>query len=267
MRNVPWPDGWWRAYFTPVTIVDDMVHVGTTVSATRTGRIEGAKIVERTFKQVLTFAWPPGAAAVLVHRGERGQSADAPQFGQPEEISANQYLRQGGMHFRNSLPSRGCSVHLVPTAYEAGRRVTGTPVTLDYPGLLRLGYSVVVKHGHGGRPVTAEIRIRSEFELGQPPPFVLVHNPERLPLEIEDGYRLPMKPAADPTASLTTIFRPTVLGTDFREVWHAMVTDLAGYVRLFVVIPPDRLVSVALFDPPVADLRLDAPTGRRGQSR
>src|SRR5690606_6149272 len=48
MRNVPWPRGWVRTYFTPVTVLDGKVQVGRHIPAVRTPRVTDPVVVERT---------------------------------------------------------------------------------------------------------------------------------------------------------------------------------------------------------------------------
>lgn len=264
MTTVPWPREWTRTYFTPVTLLDGRAHVGRHTSATRTGRIEHQRIVERTHSQVLTFAWPPGAASVLVYRGPRGQPPESATSGTPEEISAAQYIRLGGLRFAHLLPATGCAVHLVPVAFAGGEKVLGAPVAVDYPGLLRLHYDLSVRRPRIGRGGTATLRIWSEIPLTSPPPFVLVHNADRLPLSVNDGSPLHLAVAGDESAVRAPLVVPAGLGPEPGEQsWVVDVKDLVGYVRLFAHLNPARAATVAVLDPPVGTLLLGAIPGRR----
>jgi len=269
MAGVPWPRQWTRAYLTPVTLREGNARVGVTVSMTRTGRIRHPKIIERTHRQVLTFEWPDGAAWVLLYRGVSGHGPGAgPNIRPDDEISASRYENQGGMHLAYPLPTRGCSVHLVPVAYTAGGKVTGSPVSMEYPGLLRMRYMVSTRRTFGtGRPTGVTVQIDAEVDILHAPPFALVHNPDRLPLDIYDGQALFVAPEGDPTAVPVPRFIPHRLAPDFRGLaWTADVRGLGGYVRLFVDLPVGRLAGVALLDPPVSTLRLDSASGRRGRA-
>ena len=42
----------------------------------------------------------------------------------------------------NDLPPAGCSLHLLPVAYSAGRPVQGAPASIEYGGLARLWYEL-----------------------------------------------------------------------------------------------------------------------------
>jgi hypothetical protein len=264
MRGVPWLAGWTVAYLTPVTVLDEEAVVGPSVRALRLPSVREARIVERTHRQVLTFAWPEGADAVLAYVGGPGQDAASAQRGQPLEISREQYVAQGGMAFPQVLPPRGCSVHLVPVAYADGRREYGAAVTLSYPGLLRLAYHVAVERDRQQRPVSVVVRIRSEYDVALPPAFTLVHRPDRLPLFDKDGMPLSMQPHGDPGAVGGSQFRPSGLSVTPSDVyWTAQVEGLTGYLRMFACLTPERRSSVALYDPAIDTLFL-GPAGRAG---
>jgi hypothetical protein len=264
MVGVAWPDGWTFAYLTPVTILDGRAAVGPSLSAVRLDRVRDAKIVERTHRQVLTFAWPEGADSVLAYVGGPRQDAESARRGEPEEIGHEQYVAQGGMYFRTRLAPRGCSVHLVPVAYNRGRQITGAPVSLDYPGLMQLWYRVRIERDRAHRAIGLTLQIYSEFDNGSSPPFALVHRPDRLPLHEKDGMAIPVQPHGDPRATGGPQFRPSGLWTTPGEaLWTARLSGGVGYVRLFACLPPGRESSVALFDPAVDDLRLAHPHAGR----
>lgn len=257
MAGVPWLDGWTSAYLTPVTVLGDRAAVGPSTLAYRLDEVRLAEIVERTHRQIVTFAWPEGADAVLAYLGGPRETAEeAAQRGHPEEISRARYVAQGGMYFRNRLAPRGCSVHLVPVAFSGGTRITGPATTLSYPGLLQMAYELRVDRDATRTP-TARLWIRAEQEV---PGYVftLVLNPDRLPLHERDGHSLPMTPHGDPQATPGYQFRPTRLETRPPDdvFWFTSVEGLAGYLRLFVCLPPEQRSTVALFDPPVEQLLL-----------
>lgn len=257
MACVPWPREWNRAYFTAVTVLGDRVQVGSTTSATRTGSITHAQVVERVNKQILTFAWPAGAAYVLVHIGPRGHSAEQGISGEPIEISSEMYERFGGLHFTNSLPNGGCALHLIPVAFAAARRVHGKPVTVDYPGLLRVYYDATVARSVTGKPVAVTVRVAAEMDVEGSPPFVLIHNEDRLPLNARDGRALDVVQVGLEEHGTAKNFMPPRLtnrpdGPQFR----AEVKDQIGFVRLFAQLPAARLSTFALMDPPVGNLTL-----------
>ncbi|MDH6284110.1 hypothetical protein M2280_005362 [Prescottella agglutinans] len=262
VAGIPWPRDWNRAYFTPVTVLDDTVHVGTTTYATRTGLVIDPQVVERVNKQILTFGWPVGAASVLVYMGARGQGAEAGLSGQPVEISQGEYARFGGLHFPSPLPPRGCSLHAVAVSYAGGERNGGTPVTTQYPGMMRMRYDIAFKRGLTGK-ATVTVTVTSELELPISPPMVLVHNPDRMPLSYRDGTALPVVPDSSPNTEPVTQFQQPRIGPTPVGSWRADVRDKRGFVRLFVELPAEQLRTVALLDPSVDKLHLDGSSGWR----
>jgi hypothetical protein len=256
MLGVSWPDGWTSAYLTPVTVLNGTAAVGPSLLVLRLQPIRHARIVERTHSQVLTFAWPDGADTVLAFVGGPGQDAVGAQRGEPVEITRDQYTRYGGMYFQRPLAPKGCSVHLVPVAYNEGRRQHGAAVSLAYPGLTRLRYQVRIERDRAQMPSALTLRILSEFDHPGFVYFVLVLNGDRLPLHEKDGIPLPVKPFGDPGATGgTPQFRPSSLPRDpGQAVWTAQLDGRVGYVRLFVCVAPDRPSLVALLDPDVRQL-------------
>ncbi|OZE36132.1 MULTISPECIES: hypothetical protein [unclassified Rhodococcus (in: high G+C Gram-positive bacteria)] len=262
MRRIPWPTGWDRAYLTPVTILNGSARVGKTTVQTRPiPPVTDAKIVERCATQLVTFGWPKSAASVLAYLGPRNHMPENLLESRAEqEISAAQYKRDGGLTFR-TLPPNGCAVHLIPIAYSRGERVTGTEVTLDYPGLIRLRYAV-------NRTFTANGGIRlgvvlaAENELEPPAPLMLVHNYERLPLSARDGEPLALRDQNDPSGREMRQFLPPRLVPQWTPTgWSADITGRQGYVRLFLDIDPVRARGFAMLDPVVSELMLDPNSG------
>lgn len=267
MEKVPWPDDggikWTRAYFTPVTVLGGMAAVGQTVPWVRLGPVREAAIVERTYRQVLTFAWPAGADAVAAHEGLPGQDAESASQGESQMITLDEYKRQGGMHFARPLPPAGSSVHVRALAHSAGRTFHGPPVTLPYSGLTLLRYTVRTDRDRSQKPMAVVVQIFAKYDSPTPLPFTLVYHPERLPLHLGDGWPLESTPTGDPHAIGGIRFRPSHIPADpGQAAWTARVEGLSGYLRLFVCVEPAKLDTIALLDPPVGTLRLD-PTPRR----
>ncbi|WKG06797.1 hypothetical protein [Mycolicibacterium sp. HK-90] len=263
MGGVPWPQGWSRAYVTPVTILAGRAVLGRTVSAVRTGTIRDIELVEYCNKQILTFDWPDGAAGVVATLAPKDHDPRTGLTGKSFEISLEDYEKYGGMHLTGALPVGGCSLHLAPVAFSGGRRVTGPVVSIEYPGMLRLQYAVRIGRDPNGFPTTATVAVRSEHDVPGSPSFVLVNNPQRMPLSVHDGQPVDVAPldaqgqlAEQPSKQL----RWTALtASGSGELWAANVSGLLGWIRLFVNIPePDRLRTVALLDPPVHTLQLTA---------
>jgi hypothetical protein len=259
MAGVPWPEGWTRAYFTPVTILDGHGRLGKTISTVRTGVISDVGLVEYCNKQVLTFDWPTGAASVLVYITPKGHNPRQGMTGRSYEIALDDYEKYGGMRFVGNLPNSGCALHLVPAAFSGGRRVLGVPTSIEYGGLLRLWYDIEILRDDDGLPLTAKMNIRAEENVTGSPPFVLVNNPERLPLSVNDGIAVNVfRPASndDPDPELCKEFQWSALNTQGGEIWAGDVRGMQGWIRLFANLPPDRLQLLALLDPPVHALRL-----------
>ena len=260
MSGVPWPADWHRAYFTPVTVLDGRARLGRPESSVRTGLISDVSLVEYCNKQVLTFDWPQGAASVRIFIAPRGHDPRQGLNGRSYEISLADYEKEGGKHFVNELPHRGCSLHLVPVAYTGGRPVLGAPASVDYGGLLRLWYDVRVLAGPDGMPMTAAVRIRAENDAAGSPPFVLVHNPDRIPLAANDGTAIDMcqlDAAGRPTSGRVKAFQWSSLSAaGSTETWGGDVSGRLGWIRLFADLSPDRLRRLALLDPHVDALRL-----------
>jgi hypothetical protein len=262
MSGVSWPVGWSRAYFTPVTLLAGRALVGKTLSSVRTGAIRDVDLTEYCNKQVLTFDWPAGAAAVVVHLAPRGHDPRNGLTGKSFEISLEEYEKYGGMQLsKQELPATGCSVHLAPVAFSAGRRVVGAIRSIEYAGLLRLQYAVRIGRGTDGWPTYASITLRSQFDLPGSPAFVLVNNAQRIPLSMHDGQPVDVAPVDEHgqiIGETSKELRWSALTTHGAgEVWAANLRGLRGWIRLFVNTPSSaRLRTIALLDPPVENLRL-----------
>jgi hypothetical protein len=265
MSGVTWPGTWSRAYFTPVTLLAGRALLGKTLSSVRTGVIGDVELAEYCNKQALTFDWPAGAAAVVVHLAPKGHDPRNGLTGKSFEISLEEYEKYGGMQFaKHELPSTGCSLHLAPVAFSAGRRVVGAIRSVEYAGLLRLEYAVRIGRDPDGRPTHATIALRSQYDLPGSPAFVLINNPQRIPLSMHDGQAVdaaPVNEHGQPIGEMSKELRWSALTTHGAgEMWAANLRGLNGWIRLFVNTPsPARLRTIALLDPPVENLRLTPP--------
>lgn len=265
LTGVTWPSEWSRAYFTPVTLMGERAMLGRTLSSVRTGTIRDVELAEYCNKQVLTFDWPDGAAGVIVYLAPKGHDPRSGLNGKSFEISLEEYERYGGMHLTGQLPVGGCSLHLAPVAFAGGRRVVGAFSSIEYRGLLRLQYAVRIGRDHNGFPTTATVALRAEHNVPGSPGFVLVNNPQRLPLSVHDGHPVDVAPLnehgqlADVPSKELRWSALTTSGNG--ELWAANVSGLQGWIRLFVNIgSPAQLRVIALLDPPVETLRLTAAT-------
>ena len=261
MAAVSWPSEWSRGYLTPVTVLGGRAMLGHSHPVVRTGLIGDIDLAEYCNKQVLTFDWPEGAASVFVYKAPKGHNPNHGLTGTPFEISYEEYERYGGLHLRaGALPDRGCSLHLQPVAFSKGRRTEGQVRTIDYPGLLRLWYSAVVHRDPAqGLPTHAIITMWAREELSGSPAFVLVNNPDRIPLSRGDGDPVdvvPLDPAGNRIGDPAKELQFSALSAQpTGEAWAARLHGRRGWIRLFVNTgSADRLRTIALLDPPVEQL-------------
>lgn len=263
LRAVPWPDDTYRVHFTPVTELNDRAQVGPTLDASRLGTVGELRCVERTTEQVITFEWPAGATEVWLYRGRAG-TAHAPVLDERDQgFTREQYERTGGI--RMQLDPRGEAVHLQPVLHvKGGPPKRGEIASLEYPGLVRLGYEVVMQRRRDGR-VDVAVQVWGDRDDIVPPPFALVHNPERLPLWWDDrgGERLQVRRVGHDVPE--GLIRLPMLTRQPTDVWEAVVDRPDGFVRLCLAPGPESPVF-ALQDPPVWTLRLDAAAGGDGQT-
>jgi hypothetical protein len=261
MTDVPWPTDWSRAYFTPVTMLAGRIRLGRTTSSVRTGMITDVDLAEYCNKQVLSFAWPTGAAAVVLYLAPKGHDPREGLSGRSYEISVEEYEKYGGMQFTGELPAAGCTLHLVPVAFSAGRRVQGTTTSILYPGLLRVQYAIQITRDRAGLPKSARIAARAQADVQGSPPFRLTHHPERIPLSVNDGEPVDVAPldgSGDLASGWSKVLQFSSLGTaGAGEMWAADVAGRTGWIRLFADLSDaTRLRQLALLDPPVNTLRL-----------
>ncbi|WP_190987945.1 hypothetical protein [Pseudarthrobacter sulfonivorans] len=268
MLSIPWPSGWTRAYFTPVTLLEGMAHVGTAIFKSRNEKVRNPRIVERVNSQILSFEWPDGADSVMVYMGPTGQDPELSLNSQAMEISQPDYRRRGGLQFTQPLPSTGCDLHLVPVSFEAGARVSGAITTVNYPHILRLNYQVVEAKSFLGKVTGVSVIVQTSEAVQSMPAFVLVYHPDRLPLTSRDGTALNMVPAIDVATTPARRFTPGGSGPDGPVPWKtdagswaSEVNPEGGFLRLFADLPVDVLRHVALLDPPVASLRFSGTPG------
>ena len=153
------------------------------------------------------------------------------------------------------LDERGERVCLVPVLYEENARPKrGEPVSVDYPGLVTLRYTVGMRRRSDGR-VAVAVQVFGSRDDVPPPAFALVHNPYRLPLWYEDGpdtAKLVLTPVGSVGQGASWLIQPTALHPERSQTWETTV-EPTGFVRLCVV--GRRDVRFALEDPPVFHLR------------
>jgi hypothetical protein len=262
LSGVSWPPNWTRAYLTPVTLLAGRALLGKTLSSVRTGVIRDVDLAEYCNKQVLTFDWPTGAAAVEMHVAPKGYDSRNGLTGKSTEITRENYDKYGGLQLnRKELPIAGCSLHLSPVAFSGGRRVVGAVRSVEYAGLLRLQYAVQLGRDPEGWPAYAHLAIRAEVDVPGSPAFVLIHNPDRIPLSANDGDAVDAAPLdadgrlRDQPSKEMRWAQLTTHGAG--EIWAANLRGRRGWIRMFVNTPsPDRLRTIALLDPPIETLYL-----------
>lgn len=270
MAGVSWPPQWSRGYLTPVTVLGGRALLGKSLPIVRTGIIRDVDLAEYCNKQVLTFDWPAGAAAVFVYKAPKNHDPANGLTGRPFEITFDEYERAGGLQLHDGdLPDRGCSLHLQPVAYVAGRRTEGQIRTINYPGLVRLWYSIQVRRDPTtGEPTHATIAMWAAEDLPGSPPFVLVNNPDRIPLSYDDGDPVdvaPLNPQGGLAGGESKELHWSSLTTHATgETWAAKLRGKQGWLRLFVnTSSAEKLLGIALLDPPVEQLRLPVAAAPR----
>lgn len=234
--------------FTPVTIGGSKARIGRHVTFTRTGSLQDVEIVERVDFQLLTFGWPAEAERVEVYVTKPGTPLPQPPGAPVAVMTQEQHRRLGGILLeRGKLNRNGCAVHVLPAYTFEYKQRFGQPVTVNYPGLVVLGYQLAIETQQGllgkvRRTRTRRLEVRSTDDLVDVR-AVLVHNDRQLPLSEQDGTVLLQLPSVSLTAG-----QPAVLGQ--------VEPPEFGWIRLFVLPRPgDAARPLALLDPVPAQLR------------
>jgi hypothetical protein len=267
MLNVALPEGWPRAYFTPVHVVDGHARIGRTVLRVQTRPVTDVQIHQRLSRQIITFGWPTAASGdpdgsqasvVSVFESAKGTSAKAATSGTPIATASKEvYDTEGGIVLTRPLRPEGSVVHLVPYAFAGQHPVAGPAAAAEYPGLLCIRYQVKSSWKLGlRRRRRLELSVTADRDVSGSPRFALIHNPERLPLTPQDGTPLEVWPVGDETAEPSASFKPSSLTVEpSGEEWYCLV-ERPGFVRLFALqLKPQQLASVAVLDPPIRDLQ------------
>jgi hypothetical protein len=263
MTSVGLPDGWPRAYFTPVHVIGGQARIGRTELRVRTQPVVGVKIHQRVTRQIITFGWPPSgdgdadgsqASGVNVYEAPPGTSASAALAGTPiATTSKAAYDADGGVVIPRPLRPEGSVVFLVPYSFAGRQAVPGPPTMVEYPGLSRISYQV--KSSWRLRRRKLEVSLTADRAISRPPRFVMVHNPDRLPLSIADGKALPLFADGAELTEARTVFQPSSLAVGpSAESWWCEV-DKPGYVRVFADLSPVARAAVAVIDPPAKTLQ------------
>jgi hypothetical protein len=269
LRRVKWPARTSRVYFTPVTVHEQMALVGKTVAITRVQPVTQPVLRERVNEQLLTFAWPAGAAAVwVVQMPRHADPVPGEELNRrPDwEIDREMWEQEGGLHFIPPLHLDGCALHLYSVAFQAGETFKGSPVNVDYPGLRRIRYTIALKRAMMGRSVSVGLKMWSDSPLNPQLDFALIHNAERFPLYLRDGEPLPLRPAGQENAPPSYVLTETLTNSASEPGW---TVDISGinlqdsaphFIRLFVQVPSTiaglAISQIAVLDPPINELRL-----------
>ena len=252
MRGVPWSTSWLRAYLVPVTVLNGQARIGITRVTTRAlPAVVDAQIVERYHTQIVTFGWPAGAAAVKAFVGtESTAPAEICANNEPhQQISRDQYLRDGGLIFSKTLTANGCVVCLRGVTYSQGNEIGGEITAVRYPGLARIRYWLEFDQARDH----ATLHMQSEFDLDNPPAIVLINNSYRFPLTPDDGHLVYLTRPEDgnkvPQCVLDRIPREKT-----NTGWRADLTETVGFIRLFLTQQRSGIRPYALIDPDPRDL-------------
>ena len=261
MAGVSWPDSWSRAYLTPVTLLAGRALLGTTVSSVRTGVIRDVNLAEYRNKQVLTFDWPSGAAAVVAHPAPKGYDPRNGLTGKSFEISLEEYEKYGGMQLsRQELPPPGarCTWRRSPSRRGAASSVRFA--AWSTPGCCACS----TQCGSAGTPMAGPPTPRSRCDRSTSFPALRV--------------RLDQQPAAHPAVDARRagrrrgagqrtrpghrggVERTAVVGADHARRRRDVGGERARSARLDPAVREHALggvaATIALLDPPVEHLRL-----------
>jgi hypothetical protein len=273
MDSVAWLSGeeWDTVYLTPVTVIGTAAAIGRTITQVRTREIEGLTLVNRLQWQLVTFAWPGDAVSVNLHVTPLGQvekSAVADRH-----IESKEYERNGGFVLDPPLPPEGATLHLVAVSHYAGVQIESQPSSIDVLPLWGYNYAIkppiLGKIGRFAGQKYASIDIQAVSGVCPPealPAFVLVHNPNRLPLSWQDGEHIQVfrtKPSKQVQEQPVSWFYAPSEGD--LSVYFDYGNKTGGYYRLMVYANPQSnqdadpnrsLERYALVDPSLDNLKV-----------
>lgn len=257
MSHVRWPQGWTSAYFLPVTLMGDSVLPGQAVRVTGVPVPTDPELAHRGDVQVVSFGWPAGAGTVRVHLAPRNADPAAVIKSRPHlEVDRERYIRDGGI--RLALPPAQ-AVDVVLTAWVTGE-TSSEPVVVRVDPRLTISYTMEPQRRLGlGSVRHGKVVVWSTQEgLRGSPQFVVVHNPDRLPLHAEDGEALAIVPDEAPDTPPQRVIAPVSLsGGPQGAAYRATAPKQSkGYVRLFVAPQVSEQVRrrIIILDPPVGSL-------------
>lgn len=251
MRGVPWPLKWQRAFLVPVTLLNGRAHVGKiAITARALPPVTAAELIERYHAEIATFGWPAGAASVKAFVGRSSASPEEICSGTAlAEINEARYERDGGMTFAPPLTATGVAVCLVPVAYSEATEIRGEITTLQYPGLARVDYKLVVREDSA----VAAIWLQSELDIEVPPPLILINNPDRFPLSPDDGRFIYLRPPEGGQGVPQCVLDRIPRHDGWNTQWTADLSGVEGFFRLFFG-QSSTSVPMALRDPDLNEL-------------
>ncbi|KRB75806.1 hypothetical protein ASE01_12145 [Nocardioides sp. Root190] len=252
MRDVPWPRSWARAWFVPVTVLDDQhMKAGPALVRSRPPEpVTDLRLVDRVDTKTLTFDWPEAVELVRVYVTPRGVDLDPATQAAVQELTQEDYRRFGGLQIPpgvlNDDPS---TVHAVSTTYSNYEAIMARPVTIEYSGMRQLRYFVVAPEpaqGRGAPPVSPGqriLRVESQTTWDRPVRFGLYFHRTHLPLTTE---------GAELAAEFT--WQPNK-DEPLTQEWD-LSRGIGGFIRLFALVSDLEQRTLAITDPVVEQLRI-----------
>jgi hypothetical protein len=290
IADFAWPEGesWDTLHLTPVSENGPgHVLIGSPVRRKRAGSVQAIRVVQRLNWQLVTFAWPGGAAEVDLRIGGTQDRFD-PDVPAALGVDKEKYTRDGGFVIPGGLPPEGCRLFLTATTYQGGARVHSEPAirdvgplwqyryTLDWPGESGTSRPDGLRGRLGRRTARAfgrtAVRLgisatRGHCPEGERPSLVLVHHAQHVPLYVGDGTVVPLlteQPGDQSRGEQVTSVTAPSQGREL-DLWFEPGPLGTGYFRLLVdarpaaTLDPERgrtaLERYALVDPALGALR------------
>jgi len=258
--TVEWPEGWFSLFITPVHVVGEQCKVGQSFSIVRVGDLENPLLHERVHEQLVTFGWPKEASDVVAYMMPPGEGHNFDPLNKPTaeaSIDKNLYEDYGGLRLSMTAPA---DLVLVPSRVYSGRQVEGDPTVLPYRGIEKFQYFIRRdQQGFQYLWVRSMDRIVTDSL-----DFTLVFNPDRLPLEPQDGEEVDLLqhihgvPQGSP--SLACAYNGVDPNNQSGIEWQInphYSNYGRGYLRLFFREPqPENKPTRALIDPRIEQLDL-----------
>ena len=256
IRRVSWPRGWSRAWFIPVTVLENgKMKAGPPQVASRPPEPVGNPIlVERVSYKILTFEWPVSVDVVRVYITPIGVELNPNAEVPVAELTEDKYRRFGGIVIpEGRLGTDPATVYVVSTSYSGGRPIFAPPIAVSYPGLRQIRYKIIPNEPENNKrkrteaplPGTHRLMVEANSTWEHPLPLGLYVHRSRLPLSPETAE---MVPATDWNVTLIK-----------DQIWIQPL-DLSpyrgGYVRLLARVDNETQKKLAIHDPTIEQLRI-----------